>query len=87
MLPTALTEEAVTNVICKMLGTSIIRSKFQSRQLKGGTVGDVRLVTGTAITASGESIPYKLVQKIQKNGNAGAIHIHGVGSTTFICHA
>ena len=66
MLPTALTEESVANVIGKMLGTNIIRSNFQTKQLQGGTVGDVRLITGNAETACGEMLPYNIVLKVQK---------------------
>lgn len=34
--------------------------------LQGGTVGNVHLVSGTAETAEGEKLPYRIVLKIQK---------------------
>ena len=49
-----------------MLDTQISDADWQIQQLKGGTVGDVRLVTGTAETLNGEKLPYKVVWKIQK---------------------
>ena len=66
ILPTALTEEALTNVLCKILGTKIIRSHFQSMQLQGGTVGDVRFITGKAEASDGTRLPYKVVLKVQR---------------------
>jgi len=38
----------------------------KSKPLKGGTLGDVRLVTGTAKTANGKRLPYRFVLKTQK---------------------
>ena len=66
ILPEALTEENLREVLTKMFGTKIVRADFKSKQLHGGTVGDVRLVTGNAETADGRKLPYKLVLKAQK---------------------
>ena len=66
ILPEALTEETLIEVLTKMFGENIIRADSQAAQLKGGTVGDVRLVEGNAETADGEKIPYKVVLKTQK---------------------
>jgi hypothetical protein len=33
-----------------MLGVSIVHADYKTKQLHGGTLGDVRLVTGTAET-------------------------------------
>lgn len=53
-------------VLGEMLGTQVLRAHFEARQMKGGTCGDVRLVTGTAETADGRSLPYRVVYKTQK---------------------
>ncbi|MCL2159941.1 MAG: aminoglycoside phosphotransferase family protein [Oscillospiraceae bacterium] len=63
------TEEALVNVLEKMLGAKILRSNFQSAQLQGGTVGDVRLVSGIADGLDGAKLPYKIVLKTQKKWN------------------
>ena len=49
-----------------MLGMEIIRADYQTEQLHGGTLGDVRLVTGTAESADGAKLPYRVVRKTQK---------------------
>lgn len=58
--------ETLTHVLSKMLGANIICANYQTKQLQGGTLGDVRLVTGIAETADGGKLPYKVVWKIQK---------------------
>ena len=63
--PEALTEENLKNALSKMFGTQIIRVDFHAEQLQGGTVGDVRLVTGIAETAGAE-LPYEIILKVQK---------------------
>ena len=37
--------ETLSQVLSKMLGTKIICVDFQAKQLHGGTLGDVQLVT------------------------------------------
>ncbi|WP_042474200.1 aminoglycoside phosphotransferase family protein [Bacillus ndiopicus] len=44
----------------------IIYADCQTTQLQGGTVGNVHLVTGSAETADGKKLPYRIVLKIQK---------------------
>ncbi|OPH62149.1 aminoglycoside phosphotransferase [Paenibacillus ferrarius] len=44
----------------------IISADCQTKLLQGGTVGNVRLVTGIAESADGEKLPYRIVLKIQK---------------------
>ena len=56
----------LTQVLSKKLGTDVINANYQTKQLHGGTLGDVRLVTGTAETADHRSIPYEVVWKTQK---------------------
>lgn len=58
--------ETLTHALSKMLGANVIRAGYQTKQLQGGTLGDVKLVTGMAETAGGRKIPYKIVLKIQK---------------------
>ncbi|MCX7615740.1 MAG: hypothetical protein N2Z65_08305, partial [Clostridiales bacterium] len=58
--------ETLAHVLSKMLSADIIRASYQTKQLQGGTVGDVRLVTGMAETIEGKKLPYKVVLKIQK---------------------
>ncbi len=66
ILPEVLTEKSLNKVIEKIFGTKILHSNFQSKQLQGGTVGDVRLITGIAESADNIKLPYKIVLKIQK---------------------
>ncbi|MCL1793931.1 MAG: aminoglycoside phosphotransferase family protein [Oscillospiraceae bacterium] len=66
ILPGALTEDNLKNALGKMLGKKITRADFECEQLHGGTVGDVRLVTGFAESTSGERVPYKIILKVQK---------------------
>ncbi|HBL84642.1 MAG: hypothetical protein A2Y17_10935 [Clostridiales bacterium GWF2_38_85] len=49
-----------------MLSVTVINSDYQIKQLQGGTVGDVKLISGFAKTAVGVELPYKLVLKTQK---------------------
>lgn len=49
-----------------MLDTEIAHADFQTKQLHGGTVGDVQLVSGNVKTADGVTVPYKIVVKTQK---------------------
>lgn len=58
--------ETLTQVLSKMLNTEIAHADFQTKQLHGGTVGDVQLVSGNAKTADGGTLPYKIVVKTQK---------------------
>lgn len=58
--------EILNPVLSKILGKIISRADYQIRQLQGGTLGEVRLVTGMAETSDGEILPYKVVWKTQK---------------------
>ena len=49
-----------------MFGGEIIVTSCQVQPLKGGAVGEVRLITGLADTATGSQQPFRLVQKTQK---------------------
>lgn len=58
--------EKLALVLGKMLDKTIIRADYQLKELQGGTIGNVRLVTGTVETSDGENLPYKIVWKTQK---------------------
>ena len=58
--------ETLMIILSKMFGKKIINADYRTQQLKGGTVGDVKLVTGIAEADNGEKLPYKVVLKIQK---------------------
>ncbi|EFU39683.1 aminoglycoside phosphotransferase [Paenibacillus vortex V453] len=53
-------------VLSKMLDKTVVRADYQLKELQGGTLGVVRLVTGMTETSDGESLPYKVVWKTQK---------------------
>lgn len=53
-------------VLEKMFGKAVINVGYQSKELQGGTLGEVWLVTGIAKTFSGDRVDYKVVLKRQK---------------------
>ena len=55
--------ETLTNVLGKMLGVPIARADYHTKDLEGGTIGDVLLVTGTAYTIDGKEQTYSVVYK------------------------
>lgn len=57
--------EILINVLCKMLGKTTISGTYETKQLQGGTLGDVQLVTGIAESVDGDKLPYKVVWKKQ----------------------
>lgn len=59
-------EDTLKNILNKILGISVVHADYQTKQLQGGTVGDVQLITGTAKSADGTAQPYNVVLKIQK---------------------
>ncbi|MFC3770981.1 aminoglycoside phosphotransferase family protein [Paenibacillus sp. GCM10012303] len=58
--------EILAFVLSKMLDKTIIRADYQLKELQGGTVGEVQLVTGMVETSDGAHLPYKMVWKTQK---------------------
>jgi hypothetical protein len=44
----------------------IVKTDQQEKSLQGGTLGDVRLISGMAETANGEKLPFAVVHKKQK---------------------
>ena len=49
-----------------MLGIPVPQIRYQEKPLQGGTLGDVRLLIGEAATHDGQWLPFRIVQKIQK---------------------
>ncbi len=62
---TDIPQEKLTLILSKMLGKRIVGAEYQAAQLHGGTLGDVRLVTGKAAAGDGETLPFKIVRKTQ----------------------
>lgn len=58
--------ETLIYALSRQFKKDIISTDCQTMPLKGGTVGDVYLITGIAETADGEKLPYRIVLKIQK---------------------
>lgn len=58
--------ETLIHVLNKIYSTTVINASCRTKQLHGGTLGDVQLVTGIAATVDKREIPYKVVLKIQK---------------------
>jgi hypothetical protein len=54
------------HVLSKKFEKTIRHADYEIRQLHGGTLGNVRLVSGTAEDADGNRLPYQIVWKIQK---------------------
>jgi len=61
-----LQQEFINRIVSIALSKTVIQADFQMEQLHGGTLGDVRLVYGTARMIDGEEQAYRLVWKRQK---------------------
>jgi len=57
--------EILTTVVGKMLETTITEINYEIKQLHGGTIGNVQLITGIAKTNNGD-LPYQVVFKTSK---------------------
>ncbi len=66
----------ITRALRACLHRDVVDADWTEDRLHGGTLGDVRLLTGTARTASGETIPFRLVHKTQhrweRHGDPGS---------------
>ena len=58
--------ETLALVLSKKYGVEIIGAEYRTTRLHGGTLGDVRLVTGTMVLSDGTSLPYSVVLKTQR---------------------
>lgn len=61
--------ETLKVVVGKMFDTDIDSATVDMKELQGGTVGDVHLVSGVAETNDGRTFAYEVVLKIQKKWN------------------
>lgn len=59
-------EKNLLRALGKMLGAEVQSAEYETERLHGGTLGDVRLVTGVAKTADGGELPCRVVVKTQK---------------------
>jgi len=59
-------DKSLQHALSQLFQTTIIDADCQSTPLQGGTVGNVQLLTGHAVTADGEKRPYRIVRKTQK---------------------
>jgi len=66
MLNESISQETLLFVLAKKLGKRPLSADCQITELHGGTLGEVKLVTGTVITADNENLPYDIVWKTQK---------------------
>lgn len=83
--------ETLLHVLSRRFNKAIILADFLTTPLQGGTVGNVHLVTGVAETADGDSLPYRIVLKIQQKweryGDPGSwrreydLYASGLGTT------
>ena len=59
-------QETLHEVLKKVFDQEITVVSCETKQLKGGTVGEITFVSGTVMTEKGEKLPYKVVCKKQK---------------------
>lgn len=53
----------MTKALTAMLKKTVISAEYQETPLDGGTIGDVRLISGEAVTDTNEKISFKMVYK------------------------
>jgi hypothetical protein len=46
-------------------GQQVVKAEYHEKPLQGGTLGNVRLISGVAETNGGEKLPFDVVQKKQ----------------------
>ncbi|NCA92839.1 aminoglycoside phosphotransferase family protein [bacterium] len=56
----------LTQILSKKLGKTVLSAEYQTTPLHGGTLGDVKLLTGRAKITDGSEEPFSIVWKIQK---------------------
>ena len=71
------TAMSMIKALTAMLNKSVISAESQETPLEGGTVGNVRLISGEAVTNEGEKIPFKIVYKSHKKFERSMIRTHG----------
>lgn len=60
-------QQTLLEVLTTMLGEPVAATDHEVTALGGGTVGQVRLVSGTAYTLAGGMLPYRVVWKTQQH--------------------
>jgi hypothetical protein len=58
--------KSLYTALSHMLKEPVYGADYQETQLHGGTLGDVKLLTGNAKTKAGDALPFRLVRKTQK---------------------
>jgi hypothetical protein len=58
--------EKLNKALRNMLGVKTSGASYQVTPLHGGTLGDVKLLTGTILSDTGETLPFNIVWKTQK---------------------
>ncbi len=58
-------DEMLIHVLSTIFGQEIASASYQSKSLHGGTLGDVRLISGTARAKTQQEYPYQVVRKTQ----------------------
>ena len=58
--------ETLIDVLSRQFNKEILSADYQAFSLQGGTVANVYLLSGIAETADGDTLPYRIVLKIQK---------------------
>lgn len=53
-------------VLTRKFDQNVVPAGYRIQQLHGGTLGDVRLIEGTAETHGGEHLPFQVVRKTQR---------------------
>lgn len=61
--------EWIKKIVEKAYDKSISTLEYKIKELQGGTLGEVRLVSGTARSVQGEDFSYRIVWKTQKKWN------------------
>ena len=59
--------KTLLHVLSKALGGTVTHTVHQTKQLHGGTLGDVKLISGMATASKGAEMPFNVVVKKQKS--------------------
>jgi len=59
--------EELSLALSKKFGKKVKNVAYQLTQLQGGTIADVKLISGIATTVDGEALPYKVALKTQRS--------------------
>jgi len=62
----SLNVQTLQRVVSTLLAVPVTEVTYETQALHGGTLGQVSLISGKAITIAGQTLPYKVVLKVQK---------------------